>query len=265
MIKRSLTYLFCITFPLSLVGVTKETVTMAGGTAHIPVMQEAAKILAAEGIELMVAAGGSGVGIQKVGNGLVDIGNSGRPLTNAEKAKYGLQEYRFAIDGIAFIVHPLSQLENLDVAMAQQIFSGTKTDWEPFTKKKGAIHIYTREESSGTRQTVKEIVMNEVSFSTGAYVVTSNSAMKMAVSNDKESIGFCSIGHLDGSVKALSFSNIYPTQAQAASGAYPVMRPLLMVVRKNPSLAVQRVLTLIQSSDFANKILAHGFLPVSAP
>lgn len=59
----------------------KGTLDIAGGTAHIPVMKEAAK-------RIMTAnpryphhrgGGGSGVGVQQVGEGLVQIGNTGRP------------------------------------------------------------------------------------------------------------------------------------------------------------------------------------------
>ncbi len=243
----------------------KRTVSMAGGTAHIPVMQDAAKLLTAEGIELVVAAGGSGVGITKVATGLVDIGNSGRPLTPEEKTRYGLEEHRFAIDGIALIVHPGNPLQNVDAATAQRIFSGIKTQWSDFTSRQGAIRLYTREESSGTRQTFKELVMKESPFAVYAHVVTSNGAMKVAVAQDLDAIGFCSIGHLDRSVKAVAFSGIAPTQSNAASGIYPVVRPLVMAVRKNPSAPVLRVLQLIQSPAFADHIRAYGYLPLSAP
>ena len=64
----------------------KGTLDIAGGTAHIPVMKEAAKriMTANPDIRITVAGGGSGVGVQQVGEGLVQIGNTGRPLNSAE-------------------------------------------------------------------------------------------------------------------------------------------------------------------------------------
>ena len=58
----------------------RGTLKIAGGTAHIPVMREAAKRIMTRysDIVITVAGGGSGVGIKQVGEGLVDIGNSGR-------------------------------------------------------------------------------------------------------------------------------------------------------------------------------------------
>ena len=43
-------------------------------------------------IRITVAGGGSGVGVQQVGEGLVQIGNTGRALKGKGDAKYGLPE-----------------------------------------------------------------------------------------------------------------------------------------------------------------------------
>ncbi|MDY4673152.1 MAG: substrate-binding domain-containing protein, partial [Desulfovibrio sp.] len=75
------------------------TLDIAGGTAHIPVMKGAAKniMTANPDIRITVAGGGSGVGVQQVGEGLVQIGNTGRALKEKEIAKYSLQSSPFAI------------------------------------------------------------------------------------------------------------------------------------------------------------------------
>ena len=88
----------------------KGTLDIAGGTAHIPVMKEAAKriMTANPGIRITVAGGGSGVGVQQVGEGLVQIGNTGRPLKDKEIEKFGLKTFPFAIDGVALVVNPTS-------------------------------------------------------------------------------------------------------------------------------------------------------------
>ena len=68
----------------------KGTLDIAGGTAHIPVMKDAARNImeANPEIRITVAGGGSGVGVQKVGEGLVQIGNTGRALKESEVEKY---------------------------------------------------------------------------------------------------------------------------------------------------------------------------------
>ena len=51
------------------------TVNIAGGTAHIPVMKQAAKSImkANHDIKITIAGGGSGVGAQQVAKGLVNM------------------------------------------------------------------------------------------------------------------------------------------------------------------------------------------------
>ncbi|MCK5836968.1 MAG: substrate-binding domain-containing protein, partial [Desulfobacula sp.] len=77
----------------------KGILRISGGTAHIPVMKEAAKKIMTfnPDIQIIIAGGGSGAGIKQVGEGLVDIGNSGRKATKAEIDKYELEMYKWAI------------------------------------------------------------------------------------------------------------------------------------------------------------------------
>ena len=81
---------------------------IAGGTAHIPVMKEAAKRIMTryKDIVITVAGGGSGLGIKQVGEGLVDIGNSGRKPRPEEIERYNLKMYQWAIDGVGLVVNP---------------------------------------------------------------------------------------------------------------------------------------------------------------
>ena len=85
---------------------------IAGGTAHIPVMKDAAESIMKKNpkIRITIAGGGSGVGVQKVGEGLVHIGNTGRALTKGEIEKYGLKSFAFAIDGVAVAVNPKNRV-----------------------------------------------------------------------------------------------------------------------------------------------------------
>ncbi len=84
-----------------------------------------------QAIHISVAGGGSGVGVQKVGEGLVDIGNAGRPVSDKEKDKYPkLKSFAFAVDGVAPAVHPSNPVTNLSNNQIRDIFSGKITNWK---------------------------------------------------------------------------------------------------------------------------------------
>ena len=130
------------------------TLDIAGGTAHIPVMKGAAKniMTANPDIRITVAGGGSGVGVQQVGEGLVQIGNTGRALKEKEIAKYGLQSFPFAIDGVALVVNPANKVRAITAQQAQDIFAGKITNWKALGGADAPITVYTREDGSGTRE-----------------------------------------------------------------------------------------------------------------
>ena len=109
----------------------KQILRISGGTAHIPVMKEAAKriMIFNPDIRITIAGGGSGAGIKQVGEGLVDIGNSGRKATEAEINKYGLKMIKWAIDGVAAVVNPKNSVKAITTQQLQDVFSGKIANW----------------------------------------------------------------------------------------------------------------------------------------
>lgn len=238
-------------------------IDIAGGTAHIPVMKEAAKRIMqkAPGLRITVAGGGSGVGVQKVGEGLVDIGNTGRALSEAEVAKYGLKSYAFAIDGVAAVVHPKNAVSALTHQQVQDIFAGKITNWKALGGRDAAIHLYTRDEASGTREVFWEIMLKKGQIAVGANVVASNGAMKTALAGDVDGIGYVSIGHIDQTIKAPTLDGVPPTQDNAKSGKYPVTRKLYMNTKGEPTGIVASFISYIQGPEGAAITASDGYIP----
>lgn len=238
-------------------------IDIAGGTAHIPVMQEAAKRImrANPAIRITIAGGGSGVGVQKVGEGLVSIGNTGRALTAAEIAKYGLKSYVFAIDGVAVVLNPGNPVSALTHQQVQEIFAGRITNWKQLGGRDAAIHLYTRDEASGTREVFWKILLKKGPLAHGANVVASNGAMKTAIAGDPDGIGYVSIGHIDRTVKAPSLDGVHPSQENAETGKYPVIRRLYMNTKGDAKGIVADFISYIQGPEGAAITASHGFIP----
>ncbi|MBN1673146.1 MAG: phosphate ABC transporter substrate-binding protein [Kiritimatiellae bacterium] len=243
------------------------TLRIAGGTAHIPVMKEAAEriIKAYPAIRISIAGGGSGVGVKMVGEGLVEIGNTGRAVTEAEQKQYNLVSFAFAIDGVAAVIHPGNPVANLDSDTVRDIFAGKITDWKEVGGKAGSIDLYTRDEASGTRAVFWTQCLAKGAIADKANVVPSNGAMKVAVSRDPRAIGYVSIGHLDESVKAPTLDGVAPSQANAAAGKYPVVRQLYMNTKGKPAPLAQAFIDYLFGPAGRQIVAAAGYIPVSAP
>ena len=242
----------------------KGSIDIAGGTAHIPVMKKAAQaIMAANGdIRITVAGGGSGVGVQKVGEGLVQIGNTGRALKESEVTKYCLVSFPFAIDGVAVAVNPENTVTGLSKAQVKDIFAGKITNWKELGGKDAAISLYVREDGSGTRETFEERALDKGTSARNANVVNSNGAMKTAIAQDPNAIGYVGIGHLDSSIRGVTVDGMVPSQENAASGAYNITRLLYMNTKGEPMGLTALFIGYIYSEDGKAFISDSGYIPL---
>ena len=240
---------------------------IAGGTAHIPVMTQAARDIMTFNpkIRITVAGGGSGVGVKQVGEGLAQIGNTGRPLKASEIEKFGLVSFPFAIDGVALAVHPSNPVKALTKEQVVAIYTGKVTDWKELGGEPGAIDVYGREDGSGTRETFQGKLMGKVDQSPSVNTVNSNGAMKTAIAQDARAIGYVGIGHLDASIAGVAIDGHVPSQENAAKGEYPVVRDLFMNTKGEPAGLTAAFIDYIYSEPGAKIIEKSGYIPLPKP
>ena len=212
-------------------------------------------------ISVYVAPGGSGVGVQQVGEGLVQIGNTGRPLKDKEIEKFGLKTFPFAIDGVALVVNPANNVSDITAQQAADIYNGKITNWKELGGTDAPITLYTREDGSGTREVFVERALNKGSIVQSANVVNSNGAMKTAVAQDKQSIGYVGIGHVDKNVKALVFDKMVPSQENASNGTYKVTRLLFMNTKGAPEGITKAFIDYIYTPEGTEIIKKSGYIP----
>jgi len=241
----------------------KGTVKVSGGTAHIPVMKEAAKqvMTAHPDIQITIAGGGSGVGIKQVGEGLVDIGNSGRKPTDDEIARYGLKLYQWAIDGVAVVVNPNNPVRALTGSQLIDIFAGKIDNWKAVGGEDRKISLYTRDEASGTREVFWEKGLKKGEVASKANVVVSNGAMKTAIAQDPAGIGYVSVGHIDPTVAAVAVDGVAPTHETVTSGKYPIARGLYSNTKGEPAGLTKKFIEFLYTAEGQKIISANGFIP----
>ncbi|MFZ5764995.1 MAG: phosphate ABC transporter substrate-binding protein [Thermodesulfobacteriota bacterium] len=247
----------------SFAGETGE-IRIAGGTAHIPVMKAAAARIMGKNpeIRISIAGGGSGVGIKQVGEGLVDIGNAGRKPTDKEIVTYGLVLFKWAVDGVGIVVNPANGVRVLNQEQVKGIYAGTITNWREVGGKEGRINLYTRDESSGTREVFWEKALEKGELAASANFVVSNGAMKAAIAQDPFGIGYVSVGHIDESVAAVAFDGVAPTLANVKDGSYAVSRGLYSNTKGEPTGLVKKFIDYLFSDEGQQIVAANGFVPV---
>ena len=250
--------------PLDVFNGESGTIRVSGGTAHIPVMKEAAERIMGShpDVHISIAGGGSGVGIKQVGEGLVDIGNSGRTPSEEEVRKYGLKMFKWAIDGVGVVVNPGNPVQSLTTAQLKDVFAGTVTNWRQLGGSDKGINLYTRDEASGTREVFWKKALGQGDITPTANVVPSNGAMKTAVANDPWGIGFVSVGHIDATVAPVTLDGVLPTLDTIRQGTYKVARGLYSNTKGDPTGLVRKFIDYLFSPEGQQIAADKGFIKV---
>ena len=193
-------------------------------------------------IRVDVAAHGSGTGFTALAAGLADLVASSRPIKDRELVdleplgdlKSPGAEQVIAIDGLAIILHPHNPLNQLNTEQLAQIFSGQISRWEQLGGTGGAIHLYARDDQSGTWETFKELVLNRNGqpLSSTAQRFESSEQLSDAVSHDPQAIGFIGLPYIR-EAKAVAIVDgasqpMLPLTSLIASEDYPLSRRLFL-------------------------------------
>ncbi|MEJ3663039.1 substrate-binding domain-containing protein [Pseudomonas fragi] len=193
-------------------------------------------------IRVDVAAHGSGTGFTALAAGLADLVASSRPIKDRELVdleplgdlKSPGAEQVIAIDGLAIILHPHNPLNQLNTEQLAQIFSGQISRWEQLGGTGGAIHLYARDDQSGTWETFKELVLNRNGqpLSSKAQRFESSEELSDAVSHDPQAIGFIGLPYIR-EAKAVAIVDgasqpMLPLTSLIASEDYPLSRRLFL-------------------------------------
>ena len=255
-----------LTFVLSLSGCKKSEagVVVAGSTS----VQPYAEILAEEFVKLYsgkdidVQGGGSAAGITATEAGTADIGMSSRNLKDKELERE-LWWIEVARDGLAMIVHPDNPVKDLTFEQIHDMYAGKLLNWNQVGGNDAKIHLIAREEGSGTRSAFEELLMKDYRITPKAIVQNSNGSVKQLVSNDKNAIGFISLGLVNDRVMALNLNGVAATYDNITNGSYALYRPFLFISKSEPIGDAKRFVEFTLSDEGQEILAQRGLIPVA--
>lgn len=239
----------------------KAGITVAGSTSVEPF----AGLLAEQYMtdhpksSIYVQGGGSSAGIEAARTRAANIGMSSRSLKPTEK---DLLPVIIAKDAIAIIVHPSNSIKDLPLDRIREIFSGKIENWKALVESSRPIHIVTREEGSGTRESFQSFVMGKEDISLGALVQDSNGAVRQLIASDPNAIGYISLGLVNDRVKAIKISGVEANLTNVYNGKYTLVRPFLFVFNGEPVGEAKSFLDSVLSPRAQKLLLKEGLVPV---
>ncbi len=240
-------------------------VQLAGSTSVQPHAEALARAFQQNNsdIQVYVQGGGSSAGIQAVGEGTAQIGMSSRAIKPSEIQKYPtLKPISIAVDGIAIIVNPKNPVSNLTMNQTRDIFTGNITNWNQIGGSDATIDVINREQGSGTRDGIQAIVLKGGNFK-GGIVLSSTGAIRTAVSQDANAIGYISSAELDSSVKAVNIDGVAPTYDNIANRTYKIQRDFYFITKGDPSGATSQFLNFTLGPDGQALLKADGLVSIN--
>jgi phosphate transport system substrate-binding protein len=259
--------------------IQKQNIKVSGSTTVLPVAQKAAEAYMAThpNADIQISGGGSGVGIQQIGEKTVDIGMSSRDLKATENTKYpDLVKHIVAKDDIAIVVNPKNEIRGIKASTIADIYTGKITTW---TQIPGAhvpnannqIVVIGRDSASGTREffdTHANGILKGTPPTKSMLEKNSNGAVAQTITQTPGAIGYVSIGFVTGDVKAVpvwyndSSTAVAPTRDNVLSGAYPINRELFMFTNGQPSGLAADFIGFIRSPDGQKIVEEEGYVRI---
>ena len=226
-------------------------------------------------VTIEVAAHGSSTGFSALKKSTADLAASSRPIKDSELVdleplgdlKSPDAEQVIAIDGLAIILNPQNPLNTLNTEQLAQIFNGEVSTWEALGGVGGAIHLYARDDQSGTYDTFKELVLSRRGkpLAPAAKRFESSEQLSDAVSRDPQGIGFIGLPYVrQAKAVAIVDGDSQPMLALnslIATEDYPLSRRLFFYLPPSSHNPWAKALVdFTQSSKGQAIVAASGFI-----
>lgn len=288
LVASSLWLVACTSLPAG-----ERIVRIAGSSTVQPIVAEAARRYqkAHPDVQIVVGGGGSGHGIQAVGEGKVDLGMSSRDLKPQDKEKFpGLIETRLGIDGIVVIVHASNPLRKIEGRQVVAAFTGQVRQWADLGGGNGEIALITTNERHGTYDTFIDYfrlaakvvekdsqnktlhfkLKSDVEFpATGALAVDGNKPTLAAVATKPNALSYASFGTAHRVISSgaplamLDLDGMTPSETAVRRGDYRFQRPLLVLSNGPVTGAAAEFLAYLAGAEVRQILRDLDYIPLS--
>ena len=244
-------------------------------TVNLPAAEGAEILRAEQKLDIQVdTQGGSSGGISGVGDGLVQIGMSSKPISDADRAKYpkvNFHPIQLGEDAVAMIVSKDVWDGGVKAVTKEQlkdIYEGKITDWKDVGGKPQRIAFFNKEPGRGTWEVFAHWLYGDakkapqVSFPE----VGGNEETRNKVASTRGALSQLSSSWADNQkVFALGIKNdagevVQPTPDDIASHRYPMSRPLFIITNGEPQGDAKTFVEFMLSPQGQALVKKHGYL-----
>ncbi len=236
-------------------------------------------------VTVMVSGGGSGVGIAALIDGVADMANASRKMTEDEislaKDKSGAapQEFIVGLDALAVYVHKQNPIQSISISELAEIYGdqGKIEKWAQLGVKNAGcksdeITVVSRQNSSGTYHYFREAVLGrQRDYRLGVISQSGSKDVVALIAQTPCAIGYSGMGYVTDEVKWLAVSaekgeaGVEPSVETAQDSSYPIARPLQIYTSGEPEPHVKDYIDWILSPQGQQIVMELGYVPINDP
>ncbi|MFP4176084.1 MAG: phosphate ABC transporter substrate-binding protein [Planctomycetota bacterium] len=253
-------------------GADEDELVLDGSTTVGPLAKAFAEHFMDENsdVNVTVSESGSGNGAKGLINGSCDIGMMSRFMKDGEfeaAVDEGVMPiaHVVALDAIAPVVHPANPVSDLSLDQLRDIYSGEITNWKEVDGPDREIVVVSRDTNSGTYGVWGNIVLRGDDIANRAEYVGSNGAVRQRVQETRGAIGYVGLGFVDDTLKDVKVGGVTPNPGNAASGKYPIARPLYMFTNGYPKIGspLHTFLSIHLTETGQEMVEGVGYVPIT--
>jgi phosphate transport system substrate-binding protein len=242
-----------------------------------------------------------GISYQRRGDKVTGVGTEGashaalltssRPLSEKERKGFAFNhgyeplEIAIAMDAVAIYVNKENPITGLTLEQVDAIFSTTPqrgmqslSTWGQAglqdTWSQQPIHVYGREKDSGTRYFFEHMALLGGKLKSSVQEKAGTASEILAIAQDRLAIGYAGSGYNTSFVRMVPLAHhagahyIHPSAESVQNHSYPLARPLLLYVNKNPrnkfDPVVEEFLKFVYSRQGQEVVARANFYPLTS-
>jgi phosphate transport system substrate-binding protein len=243
-----------------------ERIVITGSSTIAPLIAEIAKRFEQQhpDVRIDVQTGGSHRGLNDARRGLADIGMVSRALKDDER---DVTPIVLAYDGVTMIVHKDNPVAELSKAQIVDIYTGKIENWSALGGPDKDIVVVNKAEGRSTLESFVEYFGVQTKDIKADAVVGDNEQGIKTVAGSPYSIGYVSIGNAEYDagkgvpIKLLPLEGVPASRETVANQKFPIVRPLNLVVSKEPTGVVREFIQFATSRDIRDVVESFYYVP----
>ncbi len=237
--------------------------TWAGCEGWVPGLAEdlAAAYTAQSGLSVELQGGGTTQGIRDVAADRAEVGCSTRHKIS-DPAERSAKLVTVGWDSLVVIAHPSNPVSRISKSDLQAVLEGKITRWNALGGPDLPIEVVVRDDAeSGVGLLLRSILFADPGhvFADGFTSKPGSKAVEAEVARNPGALAVTLGGRVaGGQVKALGLGNVVSSYDTIASGDYPMVIPMYIVVAKRASDSVMELVKLVKGSAGQQVIKSKG-------